>query len=93
MFPNQIQKTVRKLVLKSFNNCGRAIRRAVVDNQDMKCFLEAENGPDDVLDIFLLVVRRNNDNAIRFHTLYLYLTRSEERRVGKECRSRWSPYH
>ena len=23
-----------------------------------------------------------------FHT-----TRSEERRVGKECRSRWSPYH
>ena len=22
-----------------------------------------------------------------------YLTRSEERRVGKECRSRWSPYH
>ena len=24
--------------------------------------------------------------------IYL-LTRSEERRVGKECRSRWSPYH
>ena len=21
------------------------------------------------------------------------LKRSEERRVGKECRSRWSPYH
>ena len=21
------------------------------------------------------------------------LNRSEERRVGKECRSRWSPYH
>ena len=24
---------------------------------------------------------------------YSALTRSEERRVGKECRSRWSPYH
>ena len=24
---------------------------------------------------------------------YGRLTRSEERRVGKECRSRWSPYH
>ena len=24
---------------------------------------------------------------------YSVLTRSEERRVGKECRSRWSPYH
>ena len=23
----------------------------------------------------------------------LGLKRSEERRVGKECRSRWSPYH
>ena len=22
-----------------------------------------------------------------------FWTRSEERRVGKECRSRWSPYH
>ena len=24
---------------------------------------------------------------------HLGLARSEERRVGKECRSRWSPYH
>ena len=24
---------------------------------------------------------------------YRHLLRSEERRVGKECRSRWSPYH
>ena len=24
---------------------------------------------------------------------YGHLERSEERRVGKECRSRWSPYH
>ena len=26
-------------------------------------------------------------------TLIPLLSRSEERRVGKECRSRWSPYH
>ena len=24
---------------------------------------------------------------------FVLSTRSEERRVGKECRSRWSPYH
>ena len=24
---------------------------------------------------------------------YINRSRSEERRVGKECRSRWSPYH
>ena len=27
------------------------------------------------------------------HELKNYSRRSEERRVGKECRSRWSPYH
>ena len=26
-------------------------------------------------------------------TDFMPLQRSEERRVGKECRSRWSPYH
>ena len=26
-------------------------------------------------------------------TLFDKIHRSEERRVGKECRSRWSPYH
>ena len=34
---------------------------------------------------------------IKFRSYYLALgaaaERSEERRVGKECRSRWSPYH
>ena len=29
-------------------------------------------------------------NGLRFNQFY---NRSEERRVGKECRSRWSPYH
>ncbi len=30
---------------------------------------------------------------IRLLPFTLHETRSEERRVGKECRSRWSPYH
>ena len=30
----------------------------------------------------------------KYDAIYMVkLTRSEERRVGKECRSRWSPYH
>ena len=32
----------------------------------------------------------NNDDG---HKLRDNIIRSEERRVGKECRSRWSPYH
>src|ERR1035441_8883320 len=42
------------------------------------------------------------NTSVTLHTLQraavaigrqLRLERSEERRVGKECRSRWSPYH
>ena len=38
------------------------------------------------------IVKNINDNmkSIRYE---LGTRRSEERRVGKECRSRWSPYH
>ena len=32
-------------------------------------------------------------NALDFSNVRLRDCRSEERRVGKECRSRWSPYH
>src|SRR5256886_9853643 len=34
-------------------------------------------------------------DGFRYETLFgrIILPRSEERRVGKECRSRWSPYH
>ena len=31
--------------------------------------------------------------AVKKGTNLVGCTRSEERRVGKECRSRWSPYH
>ena len=33
------------------------------------------------------------ERAARIATLLREAKRSEERRVGKECRSRWSPYH
>ena len=39
-------------------------------------------------------IAKNVDAVCDFleqHTAYE--VRSEERRVGKECRSRWSPYH
>ena len=37
-----------------------------------------------------------NEDKSAFHRLTspeVWYYRSEERRVGKECRSRWSPYH
>ena len=44
-------------------------------------------GPDDsrIVD--------TGNGLLGFHRLAIMGLRSEERRVGKECRSRWSPYH
>ena len=41
------------------------------------------------IDIWVWIEKENAVNIIK--TLNEF--RSEERRVGKECRSRWSPYH
>ena len=43
---------------------------------------------------FEQVIKNLNDEAWReFHYMKANVRRSEERHVGKECRSRWSPYH
>ena len=39
------------------------------------------------------VSKSTHINFITSKEASLFLFRSEERRVGKECRSRWSPYH
>src|SRR2546429_2318468 len=36
---------------------------------------------------------RGGEEASTLGEAYRAFPRSEERRVGKECRSRWSPYH
>jgi len=55
-------------------------------------FVDAAGGPSGKLRL------RGNHLTGTVHCIggsaaALDLTRSEERRVGKECRSRWSPYH
>ena len=51
----------------------------------------------DTPDRFLATISRLAHPVDALPRLWAYLgqypTRSEERRVGKECRSRWSPYH
>ena len=48
----------------------------------------------DISDVVESALLREVDNAFE-HPVEVdsMLERSEERRVGKECRSRWSPYH
>ena len=39
------------------------------------------------------IVEESKKKSKRWFTAWIVTVRSEERRVGKECRSRWSPYH
>ena len=41
----------------------------------------------------LVTICCNNVLSVTGGDIYISVMRSEERRVGKECRSRWSPYH
>ena len=55
-------------------------------NRKSLCFI--------ALDILDKIVRpRLIKFLFQFSTTEHVVVRSEERRVGKECRSRWSPYH
>ena len=44
-------------------------------------------------DTYCKAFEEYNGEAVYFKSKTMPGNRSEERRVGKECRSRWSPYH
>ena len=69
--------------------CVKAIAEAVKDST--VCSLSRANERD----ITRAAEALKGAQRARIHTFIATsaLTRSEERRVGKECRSRWSPYH
>ena len=45
------------------------------------------------LDEEIKKIREMVEIPLKHPEIFQRLGRSEERRVGKECRSRWSPYH
>ena len=47
---------------------------------------------DGTVVVVAMIVFRNIEVGL-YAIITLFVCRSEERRVGKECRSRWSPYH
>src|SRR3712207_9463566 len=62
-----------------------------VKNLPADCILEQSPAPGTkVKSGHIIYVTINSNHS---PTLTLPDIRSEERRVGKECRSRWSPYH
>ena len=47
----------------------------------------------EALDARAAAIAEYNSAGRTFSPKEISVARSEERRVGKECRSRWSPYH
>jgi len=57
-------------------------------------FVSKGDSPDQLLSALAACLRSRFENdSIENQRLDKDEKRSEERRVGKECRSRWSPYH
>ena len=65
---------------------SRVIGR-VVNVTDYGAFVELEAGVEGLIHISEMTWSRRMKHPSKV------VKRSEERRVGKECRSRWSPYH
>src|SRR2546425_11128260 len=57
-----------------------------------QCVARTEFAADDLAMQIAVYLRRSHPPAVDAGDV-VHRERSEERRVGKECRSRWSPYH
>ena len=59
----------------------KAIAIAIKNNRELR------------IQIMDSALNQGQIDVVKFDMLPKLSARSEERRVGKECRSRWSPYH
>src|SRR5256885_5324718 len=59
------------------------------DRLNLRVARAKRDPPDDIIEQMRNEAQFLNDRAVDQRNV----ARSEERRVGKECRSRWSPYH
>ena len=55
--------------------------------------MDGAETPEDIMEMLDIASTDKGADQIPEILDVFVLTRSEERRVGKECRSRWSPYH
>ena len=60
--------------------------------QNIDQYVKLDNNANNIESTILLTDINDYERTIRVFNTEGF-PRSEERRVGKECRSRWSPYH
>src|SRR5574337_124328 len=67
---------------------------AIAQKRGMVAFICPPNGPLGIPEYpTRRKIERQVAKSVQEHLIIYTDPRSEERRVGKECRSRWSPYH
>src|SRR3712207_6941723 len=90
----QAEDGIRDIGVTGVQTCALPILMGEVMHGDHARFV-AESHLDAVTQYELWKAVWSSLNDANFFELDAALTRhrSEERRVGKECRSRWSPYH
>src|SRR2546430_8849559 len=92
----QAEDGIRDLTVTGVQTCALPIcplatseqPKSLMTTNDFGCS-EVARGPNPVSVISL----RMRPWLSRKTLVCVFRVRSEERRVGKECRSRWSPYH
>src|SRR2546426_3922206 len=81
----QAEDGIRDYKVTGVQTCALPISKRSSNRSAVLALRKSRNGRERSLRH-----RRRNRRGCRAHSS---TSRSEERRVGKECRSRWSPYH
>src|SRR2546421_7429968 len=83
----QAEDGIRDLIVTGVQTCALPIssrRRHTRSDRDWS---------SDVCSSDLCLRSEEHTSELQSRSDLVFCLRSEERRVGKECRSRWSPYH
>src|SRR2546428_6728492 len=85
----QAEDGIRDLIVTGVQTCALPISLAQRESAVAKAQADQERVLAETLSLAKQAESQRDLEVKRAQ----FLERSEERRVGKECRSRWSPYH